>query len=135
MFLLSSVDVVSILTNICSLSCLSRKEQKTAGKSRNDIVEPPKSDDIKDALNYKLVGKRVTAFIQKSKFQLVETLAEKISKIMDLSPYGIKEKLSLNRPIYSKTAAYGHFGRKSNSNGEFPWEELDLVKSLKSIFE
>ena len=54
---------------------------------------------------------------------------------MDLSPYGIKEKLSLNRPIYSKTAAYGHFGRKSNSNGEFPWEELDLVKSLKSIFE
>ena len=62
-------------------------------------------------------------------------ISEKISKIMDLSPYGIKEKLSLNRPIYSKTAAYGHFGRKSNSNGEFPWEELDLVKSLKSIFE
>ena len=62
-------------------------------------------------------------------------ISEKISKIMDLSPYGIKEKFSLNRPIYSKTAAYGHFGRKSNSNGEFPWEELDLVKSLKSIFE
>ena len=41
-----------------------------------------KSDHIKDALNYKLVGKRVTAFIQKSRFQLVETLAEKISKII-----------------------------------------------------
>ena len=54
---------------------------------------------------------------------------------MDLSPYGIKKKLSLNKPIYSKTAAYGHFGRKPGSKGEFSWEKTDLVEFLKSIFE
>ena len=62
-------------------------------------------------------------------------ISEKVSQIMDLSPYGIKEKLLLNKPIYTKTASYGHFGRKSNSNGEFSWEKTDLVESLKTIFE
>ena len=62
-------------------------------------------------------------------------ISNKISQIMDLSPYGIKKKLSLNKPIYSKTAAYGHFGRKPSSKGEFSWEKTDLVEFLKSIFE
>ena len=61
-------------------------------------------------------------------------ISKKISKIMDLSPYGIKKKLSLNRPIYGKTAAYGHFGRKPGNKGEFSWEKTDLIESLKSIF-
>ena len=61
-------------------------------------------------------------------------ISNKISKIMDLSPYGIKKKLSLNRPIYGKTAAYGHFGRKPGNKGEFSWEKTDLIESLKSIF-
>ena len=61
-------------------------------------------------------------------------ISDKISEIMDLSPYGIKNKLSLNRPIYSQTAAYGHFGRKPGNNGEFSWEKTDLVESLKNIF-
>ena len=57
-----------------------------------------KSDHIKDALNYKLVGKRVTAFIQKSKFQLVETLAEKISKII-LKEFPVsKVKIKVSKP-------------------------------------
>lgn len=56
------------------------------------------SDDIKDALNYKLVGKRVTAFIKKSKFQLVETLAEKISKII-LKEFPVsKVKIKVSKP-------------------------------------
>ena len=56
------------------------------------------SDDIKYALNYKLVGKRVTAFIQKSKFQLVETLAEKISKII-LKEFPVsKVKIKVSKP-------------------------------------
>ena len=54
---------------------------------------------------------------------------------MDLSPYGIKKKLSLNKAIYRKTAVYGHFGRKPSSKGEFSWEKTDLVEFLKSIFE
>ena len=56
------------------------------------------SDDIKDALNYKLVGKRVAAFIQNSKFQLVETLAEKISKII-LKEFPVsKVKIKVSKP-------------------------------------
>ena len=56
------------------------------------------SDDIKDALNYKLVGKRVTAFIKKSNFQLVETLAEKIAKII-LKEFPVtKVKIKVSKP-------------------------------------
>ena len=43
----------------------------------------------------------------------------------DLSPRGIREMLSLNKPIYECTATYGHFGRKPGSNGSFSWEKID----------
>ena len=61
-------------------------------------------------------------------------ISDKLSKVLDLSPYGIKKKLLLNRPIYSKTATYGHFGGKPSDNGEFSWEKNDLVESLKKYF-
>jgi S-adenosylmethionine synthetase len=51
---------------------------------------------------------------------------------MNLSPRGIREHLSLNRPIYARTSAYGHFGRAVEPDGGFSWERLDLVESLKS---
>ena len=51
---------------------------------------------------------------------------------MDLSPRGIREKLQLNRPIYARTAAYGHFGRKPDSDGGFSWEQTDLTDALKA---
>ncbi len=54
-----------------------------------------------------------------------------IPKIMDLSPRGIREHLSLNRPIYARTAAYGHFGRAPEADGGFSWERTDLVEALK----
>src|SRR3546814_12691182 len=53
---------------------------------------------------------------------------------MSLSPRGIREHLKLNRPIYARTAAYGHFGRKPEKDGGFSWEKPDLVKDLKSAF-
>ncbi|ALE03400.1 methionine adenosyltransferase [Bartonella ancashensis] len=56
-----------------------------------------------------------------------------IRKIMDLSPTGIRKHLGLNRPIYSKTAAYGHFGRKPENNGSFSWEKTDLTEELKAL--
>ena len=63
-----------------------------------DNKSAAKSDDIKDALNYKLVGKRVTAFIKKSKYQLVETLAEKISQVI-LTEFPIsKVKITVSKP-------------------------------------
>ena len=54
-----------------------------------------------------------------------------INESMDLSPKGIRTHLNLNRPIYQRTAAYGHFGRKPEDDGGFSWEKLDLVKSLQ----
>jgi len=55
-------------------------------------------------------------------------------EIMDLSPRGIREHLGLNRPIYERTAAYGHFGRNAEADGGFSWEKLDLADRLKSHF-
>ena len=62
-------------------------------------------------------------------------ISKKISQIMDLSPFGIKEKLSLNKPIYARTASYGHFGRSPDKDGGFSWEKTDLVEPLKKIFD
>jgi S-adenosylmethionine synthetase len=52
--------------------------------------------------------------------------------VMDLSPRGIRTHLDLNKAIYAKTAAYGHFGRAAQNDGSFSWERTDLVPTLKS---
>ena len=57
-------------------------------------------------------------------------LEEILPKIVDLSPKGIIEKLGLRRPIYEKTAAYGHFGRTPEIDGGFSWEKTDLIDLL-----
>ena len=61
-------------------------------------------------------------------------LSEVLQDMVDLSPRGIREHLELNRPIYARTAAYGHFGRPPESDGGFSWERTGLVEDLKSIF-
>lgn len=58
-----------------------------------------------------------------------------IRKVMDLSPSGIRRHLDLNKPIYAKTASYGHFGRKAGRDGSFSWEKIDLVKPLKEALK
>ena len=58
--------------------------------------------------------------LDKNKF-----VVEKIRENFDLSPRGIREMLSLNKPIYEKTAAYGHFGRSPEEDGSFSWEKTD----------
>jgi S-adenosylmethionine synthetase len=55
-----------------------------------------------------------------------------LNEVMDLSPRGIKEHLHLVRPIYERTASYGHFGRQPDNDGGFSWEKLDLVEPIKS---
>lgn len=55
-----------------------------------------------------------------------------IAEVMDLTPRGIREHLQLNRPIYARTAAYGHFGRAPETDGGFSWEKTDLVDALKA---
>ena len=58
--------------------------------------------------------------LEKNKF-----VEEKIKENFDLSPRGIREMLNLNKPIYEKTSAYGHFGRAPESDGAFSWEKID----------
>ncbi|TPW30131.1 methionine adenosyltransferase [Martelella alba] len=60
-----------------------------------------------------------------------DAVEKAIRQVMDLSPSGIRRHLALNKPIYAKTSAYGHFGRKAGRDGSFSWEKLDLVKPLK----
>lgn len=62
-----------------------------------------------------------------------QDLARALSELVDLSPKGIRTHLNLNRPIYKKTAAYGHFGREPQADGSFSWEKLDLVDKLRSL--
>ncbi|WP_411351497.1 methionine adenosyltransferase [Leisingera aquaemixtae] len=54
-----------------------------------------------------------------------------IDQVMDLTPRGIRQHLGLNRPIYQRTAAYGHFGREPEADGGFSWERTDLAEALK----
>jgi S-adenosylmethionine synthetase len=63
-----------------------------------------------------------------------DKLSAVLQELMDLSPRGIREHLKLSRPIYARTAAYGHFGRSADEDGGFSWEQTDLVADLKSAF-
>jgi len=64
--------------------------------------------------------------------QVPEIAIEKaVAKVMDLTPRGIREHLGLTRPIYERTAAYGHFGRPPEADGGFSWERTDLTDILK----
>ncbi len=60
-----------------------------------------------------------------------EAIEKAIGQVMDLTPRGIRQHLGLNRPIYQRTAAYGHFGRSPDADGGFSWERTDLAEALK----
>jgi len=59
-------------------------------------------------------------------------LEKALGEVMDLSPRGIRQHLALNKPIYARTSAYGHFGRAPEADGGFSWERTDLATALKS---
>jgi S-adenosylmethionine synthetase len=67
-----------------------------------------------------------TGEVHESKIEAV------IPDLMDLTPRGIRTHLELNKPIYQRTAAYGHFGRAPDEDGGFSWEKTNLVEALKS---
>jgi S-adenosylmethionine synthetase len=58
-----------------------------------------------------------------------------LRNVMSLTPRGIRKHLDLNKPIYAKTAAYGHFGRKPGKDGSFSWEKTDLASALKDALK
>ena len=59
-------------------------------------------------------------------------LAKVLQEVFPLRPTNIRRALKLNRPIYRRTAAYGHFGRAPEKDGGFSWEKTDLVSALRS---
>jgi S-adenosylmethionine synthetase len=61
-----------------------------------------------------------------------EHLERALREVMDLRPRGIRDHLKLDRPIYERTAAYGHFGREAEADGGFSWERTDLIDDLKA---
>ncbi len=61
-----------------------------------------------------------------------DEVARAIGQVMDLTPRGIRTHLDLNKPIYARTSAYGHFGRTPDADGGFSWEKTDLVDALKA---
>jgi S-adenosylmethionine synthetase len=63
-----------------------------------------------------------------------EKLVKLLQEMVDLSPRGIRTHLKLNKPIYVRTAAYGHFGRTPDADGGFSWEKTDLAAALKGAF-
>ena len=66
--------------------------------------------------------------------QIDESKLEKaLMEVMNLTPRGIREHLQLNRPIFARTSAYGHFGRAPDAEGGFSWEKTDLADSLRRL--
>lgn len=81
------------------------------------------------------VSKPISFYVNTAGGKVDEARLEKfLQEIVDLSPRGIRKHLNLNRPIYTRTAAYGHFGRAPEADGGFSWEKLDLVNALKNEF-
>lgn len=62
-----------------------------------------------------------------------EKLVKIINELVDLTPRGIRTHLGLNKPIYKRTATYGHFGREPEADGGFSWEKTDLAEKLKKL--
>lgn len=83
------------------------------------------------------VSKPLAVFVNTSGTSKVDEtkLVDVIQELVNLSPRGIREHLALNRPIYAKTASYGHFGREPELDGHFSWEKIDLVPQLRSALK
>ena len=64
-----------------------------------------------------------------------DSIAKKLRELVDLSPRGIRNHLKLEAPIYSPSAAYGHFGRQPTGAGAFTWEKTDLVAELSALIQ
>lgn len=115
-----------------------------AGVCDEVLVQVSYAIGVKDPISI-----NVNTFGTGKNFSDIE-IAKKISKIFDMTPYGIEKRLKLRNPIYSETASYGHMGRKSeivtktftNSEGKkvikkvelFTWEKLDFVGKIKKLF-
>ena len=101
-----------------------------------NVVAADLADYCTIQLSYAIgVSKPLSVFIDTRGTCKVEEnkLSAALQEMVNLSPRGIREHLQMNRPIYARTAAYGHFGRTPDADGGFSWEKTDLVDQLKSL--
>jgi S-adenosylmethionine synthetase len=102
-----------------------------------NVVAAGFADKCTIQLSYAIgVAKPLSVYIDTNGADRVDEqrLAETLCDLVSLSPRGIREHLGLNRPIYARTAAYGHFGRPPEPDGGFSWERTDLVEALHGVF-
>ncbi|MEQ8345509.1 MAG: methionine adenosyltransferase [Sneathiellaceae bacterium] len=101
-----------------------------------NVVAAGISDKCTIQLSYAIgVSKPISVFVNlHGNGQVAEDAVSKaLQQLVNLSPRGIREHLKLVRPIYERTAAYGHFGRDPGADGSFSWEKTDLVDKLKAM--
>jgi S-adenosylmethionine synthetase len=99
-----------------------------------NIVASGVADRVTIQLAYAIgVSKPLSIYVNTHGTGRVDELriSKVVGEIMDLSPRGIRTKLQLNKPIYRRTATYGHFGRKPEADGGFSWEKTDLADAIK----
>ncbi len=102
-----------------------------------NVVAAGLADSCTIQLAYAIgVARPVAVYVNTHGSQHVDEtgLSAALQDMVDLSPGGIRSRLGLNRPIYARTAAYGHFGRSPEPDGGFSWEKTDLVTDLRSAF-
>ncbi|ARJ66364.1 methionine adenosyltransferase [Magnetospirillum sp. ME-1] len=102
-----------------------------------NVVASGLADKCVIQLSYAIgVSKPLSVYVDTSGTCKVDEdkLAIVLQQLVDLSPRGIRTHLGLNKPIYARTAAYGHFGRSPDADGGFSWEKTDLVEQLKKAF-
>ncbi|MFO1242581.1 MAG: methionine adenosyltransferase [Rickettsiales bacterium] len=102
-----------------------------------NVVAAGLADRCTIQLSYAIgVSKPISFYVSTAGTSRVDVakLEKTLFEMVDLSPRGIREHLQLNRPIYARTAAYGHFGREPEADGAFSWEKLDLVDELRRSF-
>ncbi|MFZ1468715.1 MAG: methionine adenosyltransferase [Paracoccaceae bacterium] len=100
-----------------------------------NVVAAGLADRCTLQLSYAIgVAKPLSIYVDTHQTGKVEASAieKAVMEVMDLTPRGIREHLNLTRPIYARTAAYGHFGRAAEADGGFSWEKTDLVEALKA---
>ena len=100
-----------------------------------NVVAADMADRCTIQLSYAIgVAKPLSIFVDLHGTGKVDetALESALGEVMDLSPRGIREHLGLNRAIFARTAAYGHFGRAPEADGGFSWEKTDLADKLKS---
>jgi len=102
-----------------------------------NVVAAGLSDRCTIQLSYAIgVSKPISFYVSTDGTGLVDEakLETVLQELVNLTPRGIRKHLNLNRPIYARTAAYGHFGREPDATGGFSWEKLDLVEALEAAF-